>query len=314
MSSFDPQNSIQKPMPLRPMPSVKLDETLHIPKTPRPISQETTYTDRTSRRGSLETNPPHLAPGERPQIMTAMALNLGPQIPTPPPSPPLLERPGDLKEWMAWFFVGTAATAITLLIINMALLIFFGLKNHSSTVYVKGLTPVLNGNETSISVLPDQSGGKRGGFKSTPSQKLADLNFSEHHTSTLTSTHTSTFTVFGNNFVVFPVPELATREQNSVAAAAQANIIMTTTMNMISTETMHITALVPAEPAATKTVTAVAVPASGPTAPPPAAVTVNLQFIIANSGGVTSMKGKAVWNKLSAVFVVGGIIVCYRGF
>ncbi|KAH6724255.1 hypothetical protein DL95DRAFT_460562 [Leptodontidium sp. 2 PMI_412] len=310
MSSFGPQNTIQEPTPLRPMPPVNLRERLHIPTTPRPISQETTYTDRTSRRGSLETNPPHLAPGEHPHIMTAMALNLGPQVPTPPPSPPLLERPGDLKKWMAWIFVGAAATAITLLILIMALLIFFGLKDHSSTVYVKASPLSPNGTETSISADPGSTLGQRGGFKSTLSRKLADANLSEHHTSTLIST----FTIFGNSFAVIPAPELATREQDSMVATVQANIITTTTPNMISTEIIRITALIPTEPTVTKTITAVAVPPSGPTVPPPASVTVDLQFIVVNSGRVTSMKEEAIWNTVFAVFVMGGIIVCYRGF
>ncbi|KAH7342669.1 hypothetical protein BKA65DRAFT_504548 [Rhexocercosporidium sp. MPI-PUGE-AT-0058] len=309
MSSFDPQDSIQEPTPLRPMLSINLRERLHVPTTPRPLSQETTYTDRTSRRGSLETNPPHLAPGEQPQILTARALNLGPQVPTPPPSPPLLERPAGFKKWMAWLFVGAASTAIALLIINMALLIFLGLKDHSSTVYIKTSPLVPNGTAISVSVDPSPTPSKRRGFESAPSDKLADINISEHDTSIFTST----LIVFDNTFAVVPTSDLPTKEQESTTTI-QVNVVTTTTTNVIRTETLRLTALMPAEPAATKTVTAVAAPESVPTSLSLASITVDLQFTVVNSGGVRSTKRKAVRNILCTALLAGGILVSHRGF
>ncbi|CZT01105.1 uncharacterized protein RAG0_08899 [Rhynchosporium agropyri] len=136
MSFHDHQKPMQEPIPLQTMPSGEFRESLQVPADHRPISQQTTYTDRTSGRDSLETNPPHLAPGEDAQILTVKRLGIRPQAPTPPPSPSLLEKPSGLKKWITWFFLVSAITVVSLLLVAIALLVFFSSRKHHAFVYV----------------------------------------------------------------------------------------------------------------------------------------------------------------------------------
>lgn len=71
MSSPNPQESAREPIPLQPPPERAQRGSLQVPTTTRPLSQETTYTNRTSRANSLESHAPHLLPGEEAQIMSA---------------------------------------------------------------------------------------------------------------------------------------------------------------------------------------------------------------------------------------------------
>ena len=312
MSSSDSQTPIQEPVPLRPVGSVNLRDSLHIPNQPRPISQETTYTDSTSRRGSLETNPPHLASGERPQIMTARPLNLGPQVPTPPPSPPLLERKSGFKKWFAFVVVGAASLMVILMIVAVVLLVAFGTKRHSSTIYVQATVPISNETEAApVLAGPGPGLDRKGGWISTntTSPKMANIAHPDKHP----GVPISTFTV-SDGVAVLSISEVATKEQDSTATVLEGVVTVTTT-NAISTIM---------SPASIVTTTITAVPEPAPNsnqpglptsvAPPPASVTVKLQFTIKESSGLSKTRQPLMWGLLSAVMPVGVIWAWLGGF
>ncbi|PVH89574.1 hypothetical protein DL98DRAFT_523482 [Cadophora sp. DSE1049] len=315
MSSSNPQTSIREPVPLRTVASANDRENLSVLTQPRPISQDTTYTDRTSWRGSLETNPPHLAPGERPQIMTARPLNLGPQAPTPPPSPPLLERKSGFKKWFALVVVGAASLMVILMIATIVLLVAFGTKKHTSTIYVQESVPVSNGTEAAVSVIPRPTLGRRGGWISTNSHKMADVAIPDQNT----AVPISTFTV-SDGVAVMATPELTAGEEGS--ATIFEGIITTTTTNIISIATIHSTVVISPTSVITKTITAVPEPAPGagqpsqqsPAGPPPASVTVDLQFTVKNSGGVPFKREPVFWRTLSTALLAGSVLACFRSF
>ncbi|KAK0125498.1 hypothetical protein ONS95_000494 [Cadophora gregata] len=319
MSSLNLHTSIQKPNSLRPERSVNLRKNHHFPSQPRPISQETTYTDHTSRRGSLESNPPHLSPGERPQIMIATPPNLGPQVPTPPPSPPLLERKSGFKKWICFVAVGAASLMVILMLITIVLLVAFGTKKHSSTIYVQATVPVSNGTETTLSVVPAPRLGKRGGWmstKKTTTHKLADIVIPDQHTLVPIS-----ILMVSDGVTIMATSEIATREADSMVTGKDGDITTSTT-NMRSTEAAASTLLM--SPASVVTQTVTAAPKPEPTAaqtsqlsttdPPPALITVKLQFTIKESREGQSAGKPALMNILSTALMAGIITVCQRLF
>lgn len=312
MSCSDSQTPIREPVPLRPVGSANFRDSLQIPNQPRPISQESTYTDSTSRRGSLEINPPHLAPGERPQIMTARPLNLGPQVPTPPPSPPLLERKSGFKKWLAFVVVGAASLMVILMIVAVVLLVTFGTRKHTSKIYVQATVAVSNGTEAApVLAVPGPGLGRRGGWKSTntASPKMANIAHPNQHP----AVPITTFTV-SDGVAVLSISEIATKEQDSTATVLEG-VVTVTTKNVISTVM---------SPASIITTTIIAVPEPTPNsnqpalptsiAPPPASVTVKLQFTIKESSGLSTIRGLLIWGLLSAVVPVGVIWAWLGGF
>ncbi|KAH7419358.1 hypothetical protein BKA64DRAFT_14175 [Cadophora sp. MPI-SDFR-AT-0126] len=310
MSSSRSQTVIQEPVPLGPVASTNLRENLHVPTQLRPISQETTYTDRTSRRGSLEENPPHLAPGEQPQIMTATPLNLGPQVPTPPPSPPLLERKGGFKKWFGLVVIGAASSMVILMIVSIVLLVAFSTKSHFSAIDVQASVPVWNGSEVPVLIIPRPTLGRRRGWNSTYPDIMADIAMPHQHP----AVPISTFTVSGG-VAVTATSEQASREDDSMAILQN---IMIATTTVISTATIHSTVLMTPTSAVTKTITAA--PLDGqpsqksPTDPPQASVTVDLQLTVKNSGGVPSKREPVFWRTLSAAPLAGLGLACFQSF
>ncbi|KAL2075523.1 hypothetical protein VTL71DRAFT_466 [Oculimacula yallundae] len=298
MPSSEHQNVIQEPTPLRPMPSINLRDSLQVPTDTRPISQQTTYTDRTSRRGSLESSPPHLAPGEDAQIMTARQINFRPQAPsTPPPSPPLLERPGGPKKWVAWCLVGSAATVIVLLLVTIAILVFFGLKNHSSSrVYIKAAPHTSIGQDTSTLTIPSSMVSQSRSTVYPPTVTLEAVR-SELFTLLASAVETG-----GISSAEVPATIVTTRMMDSLAQVQEVG----TTANMITTEVPYTTTITTSVlDSTTVTITVTSQPLFSTMF---ATVTVERRFTVANSGRVPFRIPVALLVILLAVIVLVRVI------
>ncbi|CZS97382.1 hypothetical protein WAI453_008591 [Rhynchosporium graminicola] len=238
MSFHDHQKPMQEPIPLQTMPSGEFRESLEVPADHRPISPQTTYTDRTSGRDSLETNPPHLAPGKDAQMMTVKRLGIRPQAPTPPPSPSLLEKPSGLNKWVTWLFLVSAITVVSLL------LVFFSSRRHHAFVYVN-FTPLAT-KGTNISSLTISS-SIASSSRDFPSPSSQTVKMAMNDLQTLQSTSEANLGSVSFN----QIPSSAVGRILSVAEQGTVDVV---TLACIIIETSHTTTITSFAPTSTTTV------------------------------------------------------------